>query len=315
MSTDHVRFGVLPPVTGQGHPELPRHLLDLAVQAEQLGFDSFWAGDSLLRARVEPLTLLSHVSALTAHITIGTAAMIPAYRQPISAAQAIASLDLFSAGRLVLGVGAGFPGRSDPEFRLAGIPTVGRSARLDDIAALWRMLWSGSPVRSFRGAVLDFDDLPAGFQTHRPGGPPIWLAAGNPAALGRAGRLYDGWLPYPPSAGDYADGLEVVRAAAANAQRRPPAAALFVTIAVADTVEQARQVLDHYCLANYGLPLHTVESIQTFIAGPAERVRAELELFSDAGARHFVIRLPAVRPAAQQRHLHAIADTVLKGNP
>ena len=82
-------------------------------------------------------------------------------------------------------------------------------------------------------------------------------------------------MPYPPSAGDYADGLEVVRAAATNAQRSPPppppppAAAGFVTIAVADTVERARQVLDDYCRASYGLPLQTVESIQTFIAGPA----------------------------------------------
>jgi alkanesulfonate monooxygenase SsuD/methylene tetrahydromethanopterin reductase-like flavin-dependent oxidoreductase (luciferase family) len=44
-------------------------------------------------------------------------------------------------------------------------------------------------------------------QPFRPGGPPVWLGGGSDSALRRTGRLYDGWLPYPPSAGTYAEGL------------------------------------------------------------------------------------------------------------
>lgn len=230
------------------------------------------------------MTLLSHVSALTTRITVGTSALIPACRQPVSAAQTIASLDLLSAGRLVLGVGAGFPGRSDVEFALTGVLATGRSARLDDIVALWRLLWSKIPATSFHRSVLNYEGLSDRFPTHRTGGPPIWLAAGNAGALSRAGRLYDGWLPYPPTADAYAAGLANVQRAATEAQRPLPTPALFVTIAVADDVATGRQVLEEYSQASYGAPLEYVESIQTFIAGPRGHVRAELDRFVDAGS-------------------------------
>jgi alkanesulfonate monooxygenase SsuD/methylene tetrahydromethanopterin reductase-like flavin-dependent oxidoreductase (luciferase family) len=79
--------------------------------------------------------------------------LIPAYRHPVQAALSIASLDLLCAGRLVIGVGAGFPGLSEHEFDLVGVRFKTRFSHLDDVVTLWRQLWGGNP-ESFSGRVL-----------------------------------------------------------------------------------------------------------------------------------------------------------------
>jgi alkanesulfonate monooxygenase SsuD/methylene tetrahydromethanopterin reductase-like flavin-dependent oxidoreductase (luciferase family) len=159
--------------------------------------------------------------------------------------------------------------------------------------------------------LLDYDGLPDRYQTYRPGGPPIWLAAGNQAALGRAGRLYDGWLPYPPTAAGYAHGLAAVGEAATKAGRPVPTPALFATIAVGADESHGRRILADFCRDSYGAPLEYIESIQTTIAGPADHIQAELGRFVDAGTRHIIIRLPALEPGPQLDQLYLLAESVL----
>ena len=319
MTFDEVKVGVLPPVIGtiRADPKyFTHHLASLAIEAERLGFDAFWAADSALRARVEPLTLLTYVSAATERIGLGTAAMVPAYRNAVSAAQAITTLDRLSDGRLTLGVGAGYPGRSDPEFDLVGVSTRRRSQRLDDIVGLWRALWSGADgAQAYRNDHFKIAGLPETYRTSRSGGPPIWLAAGTPAALIRAGGLYDGWLPYPPSPQAYRDGLAVVRAASATAGRRPGAAALYMTVVIADDAKGARALADSYCRQAYGASLDGMEKIQVFVCGDQEQVRGRISEFVAAGAEHLVVRLPALEPHQQEDHLHRVADALVSRRP
>src|SRR6266542_3991937 len=189
----------------------PGRLIEFARRAEALGFHSLWAGDTLLRPIIETFTMLSAAAAVTERVTLGTAALLPALRRPVQAAQVIASLDLLSGGRLALTVGAGFPRRSEAEYAVSEVPWRGRFARLDDTVALWRHLWTSGGPTSFHGKVLRFDDIPESTRPAQPGGPPIWLGGATPAALARAGRLYDGWLPYPPDPADYGAGLTQVR--------------------------------------------------------------------------------------------------------
>lgn len=169
-------------------------LIDFARRAEDLGYDSAWVTDSLAITRLEPLSVLTATAAATSRLLIGTGTLIPAYRQPLNAAHVISTIDRLSEGRLVLGVGAGFPGRSDRDFRMVGVPPNDRFRLLDDIVALWRALWTEPRATTFRGAVLSYDDLPEIPLPHRRGGPRIWLAGATPAALRRTARLYDGWL-------------------------------------------------------------------------------------------------------------------------
>jgi alkanesulfonate monooxygenase SsuD/methylene tetrahydromethanopterin reductase-like flavin-dependent oxidoreductase (luciferase family) len=310
---DKICFGVLLPTgTAQwGDGANPRELVDFAVRAERLGYDSLWVNDSLLSPRIEALTALAAVAPATEHATLGTAALLPVLRRPAQAAQALASIDLLSGGRLTVAVGAGFPGRfGRPLHDLSEVPWAGRFTRLEETVALWRQLWASSGPTSFHGQVLHFDQLPRAAVPHQPGGPPLWLAGASPAALARAGRGYDGWLPYPPDPADYAAGLAQVRQAAKAAGRAPAAvtAGLFVSVAVTDSAREGREALADYSRANYGLALEDLEAIQALVAGPAEDVVTQLARYIDAGARHLVCRVAATSLTAQREQLERIAE-------
>jgi alkanesulfonate monooxygenase SsuD/methylene tetrahydromethanopterin reductase-like flavin-dependent oxidoreductase (luciferase family) len=310
---ESIRFGVLLP-TGKaqwGQEADPRGLVDFAVRAEALGYASVWANDSVLSPRIETLVMLAAVAPLTTQVTLGTATLLPVLRRPVQAAQALASLDLLSGGRLAVGVGAGFPGRHGvPLHTLSEVPWPGRFARLDDTVALWRQLWASPGPSEFHGKVLHFDELPQGLAPYRPAGPPILLGGATPTALARTGRLYDGWLPYPPDPAEYRTGLLAVRQAAADAGRDPSAItpALFVTVLITDEVDGGRRALDEYSRANYGLALDALQSVQAVIAGPPARVTSWLGRYIAAGARHILCRIGALDLSAQLDQLERIAE-------
>ncbi|WP_433555021.1 LLM class flavin-dependent oxidoreductase [Pseudonocardia xinjiangensis] len=311
---DLVRTGVLLPLKAEQWAGAdPRELVDLAVRAERAGYDSVWANDTLLGAHIDPLTILAAVAARTERVTLGTAALLPAFRRPVQAAKAIASLDLLAGGRLVLGVGAGFPGRSEPEYAASEVPWPRRFARLDDTVALWRQLWGAEGTTSFTGDVLRLADIPASTRPYRSGGPPIWLAGATPAALARTGRHYDGWLPYPPQPATYAAGLADISTAAlaAGRQRDAITPALFATVLLAPDVPSGLRAVDEFCRENYGLPLDVIERIQTIVAGSPEHVAAGLSRFVEAGARHIVLRIAAPGLDGQRDQLDRLADLLL----
>ncbi|MFI5608715.1 LLM class flavin-dependent oxidoreductase [Amycolatopsis sp. NPDC051903] len=295
-----MKFGLLVPA-GLAQLRDVSALVDLAREAERLGFDSVWAGDSLVRARVEPLTLLTAVAQATERVTVGTAVLLPAFRHPVQAALTLTSLDLISGGRLVVGVGAGFPGFSEPEFNLVGVRFKTRFSHLDDVVRLWRELWTGSP-RSFHGKVLHYDWLPDVPRPAREGGPPIWLAGATPSALRRAGELYDGWLPYPPDPADYARGLAAIRPV------REFTPALFATVYVDDDADRGRAVLEDYAQGTYQRPLSVIGGIQTMLTGPAPVVAAGLRAYADAD--HVLIRIGAIDPSAVAEQLPRVAEVV-----
>lgn len=294
-----IRYGLLLPggVAQLERGGAARSLAELAVTAEGMGFDSVWLGDSLSRARIEPLTVLAAAAAVTERITLGTAALMPAYRHPVQAAATLASLDQLASGRLILGVGAGFPELSRAEFDLVGVDYRTRFSQLDDTVDLWRRLWSGN-TDPFHGKVLHYDWLPDVPQPHRPGGPPIWATGITPAALARTGRRYDGWLPYPPDVAAYADGLATVRSAASAAGRAETSItpALFATVYLSDDAQDGRAALDRYAQATYRMPVETVETIQVLLTGTAEHVAAQLHRYIDAGAEHILLRIAALDP-------------------
>ncbi|MCC5477695.1 LLM class flavin-dependent oxidoreductase [Streptomyces barringtoniae] len=307
-------IGVLIPTgtTQWGPGDGPRELLAFGRRAERLGFSSVFVNDSLTSPRIEALTMLAALAPATGTVTLGTAALLPFLRRPVQTAQTLASLDLLSGGRLTVAVGAGFPGRfGRPLYDLSEVPWTRRFARLDETVALWRALWSGAD--SFHGEILRFDGLPPATAPHRPGGPPVWLGGGTPAAQGRTGRLYDGWLPYPPDPADYASGLLNVRAAAAGAGRpaQDVTPALFVSVRVDEAGEGgARRDMEAYARAVYGMPLAELEQIQAVVAGTAAQVHAQLTRFVEAGARHLVVRPGALGLASQRDQLERVADLI-----
>jgi probable F420-dependent oxidoreductase len=283
-----------------GHDD-PRPLLALAERAEELGFDSVWAGDSpVARPRADALALLAAVAARTEQVMLGTAVLLPALRDPVLLAHQVATVDGLSGGRLVLGVGSGFAyPPTEAQFAAVGVPFGARVSRLEEAVGALRALWSsgGEPV-SFGGRHVRFDDVVLRPLPAREGGPPLWLAGSGEAAERRVGRLADGWLPYPPRPAGYAEGWARVREAAAEAGRADPTPALYATVGLTraggDAAERMRRSVER----SYDAPLSVVSGIQALFAGDAEEVAAWLATYVEAGVRHVVLRVADDDPAA-----------------
>jgi hypothetical protein len=133
MDDDDTKIGVLIPIgQAQWGEADPRSLVDFAVRAESLGHSSLWVNDFLLTPRIEALTMLAAVAPATSSVTLGTAALLPLLRRPVQAAQTLASIDLLSGGRLVLTVGATFPGRFGLPQHALSASALRRTGRLHD---------------------------------------------------------------------------------------------------------------------------------------------------------------------------------------
>ncbi|TME56325.1 MAG: LLM class flavin-dependent oxidoreductase [Chloroflexi bacterium] len=268
-------------------------VIEAARRAEQAGYDSVWAGDSLLaRPRGEPLTLLAGVAGATSHVTLGTAVLLPLLRHPLSLAHAVATLDRISAGRLIVGVGPGaeLPG-THAELAALGIPSDRRVSAMLSAVERCRRLW--------RNEEPGLELQPRPF---RADGPPIWLGGSGPRMLRLAGETFDGWLPFSPTPADYASGLRAVREAAERAGRDPDSVATgaYLTVAVADDPREAAGHLDAYMRTYYGVPAEVMTRAQACHAGTLESAAEWFAAYRGAGARHLVVRL--ARPDLSDYH-------------
>lgn len=259
-------------------------ILNAARQAEQAGYDSVWAGDSLLaRPRGEPLILLAGVAGATTRVMLGTAVLLPLLRHPLSLAHALATLDRLAEGRLVVGVGSGaeLPG-THAELAALGVASDSRVTGMLSVLERCRRLWANQEPG------LELQPTPV-----QPGGPPIWLAGSGPRILRLTGERFEGWLPLSPTPADYASGLRAVHEAAERAGRDPDSigAGVYLTLAVADTSRAAAGELDEYTKAYYGRPAADMAKTMACHAGTLESAAEWFAAYRAAGARQLVIRL------------------------
>lgn len=177
-----MKFGLWLPAFAWEDPGYTRvkTLRALAERAEDLGFDSLWVIDRVLRAEglygvswLEPLTFLAHIAACTRRVQIGTAALVLPHRHPVLLAKEVATLDYLTQGRFILGAGLGW---YDKEFEALGTHLRERGERTDEILAALRRLLSG-PHASFEGRYYRFQDVTIEPRPPRP--PPIWIAGGS----------------------------------------------------------------------------------------------------------------------------------------
>lgn len=259
-------------------------VIDAARHAERAGYDSVWAGDSLLaRPRGEPLTLLAAVAGATTRVALGTAVLLPLLRHPLSMAHALATVDRVAEGRLIVGIGPGaeLPG-THAELAALGIPSDRRVGAMLSAVERCRRLWRNEE------SGLDLQPRP-----FRASGPPIWLGAGGPRMLRLVGQTFDGWLPLSPTSDDYATGLRAVHEAAELAGRDPDtiATGVYLTVAVADTQREAAGELDTYIRGYYGVPAEIMARSMACHAGTLESAAEWFASYRNAGARHLVVRL------------------------
>ncbi|NEK56467.1 LLM class flavin-dependent oxidoreductase [Geodermatophilus sabuli] len=191
-----------------------------ARDAETAGFDAVASGEHLFfhgpigNAFV---TLAAAAGATSRIRLVSSLTILPVYPAAL-AVKLATTLDQVSGGRFELGVGIG--GEFPAEFTAAGVDPATRGARADEALELARRLWSGGPV-TFDGRFTSVPGLELAPGPVQAGGPPIWLGGRSDAAVRRAGRFADHWLPYMYTPEQLASSLVRVREEAERAGRDP----------------------------------------------------------------------------------------------
>src|ERR1041385_2595405 len=151
-----------------------------AEDAESAGFDHLWVGDSpriarMDRAHADCLTVMAALAAKTKQIKIGVVPLIAGLRNPVLLAHSLATLDVISSGRIIIGVSAGPQYKfAEQEFEACGVPFNQRAGRLEEAIQLMRRLWAEESV-SFQGKYYRLNDI--GIQPRPVQTIPIWCAA------------------------------------------------------------------------------------------------------------------------------------------
>ena len=166
--------------------------IELAIEAEILGYDSVWVSehhfvdDGYLPS---VLPMCAAIAARTRLIEIGTAVALAPLYEPLRLAEDSATVDLISNGRLILGLGQGW---RPEEFEALHIPLSKRHRVLEDTVTILRQAWSSGVVTG--GDVLSYPGVSVRPKPVRPEGVPIWLGATAEPAVRRAGKIADGFI-------------------------------------------------------------------------------------------------------------------------
>jgi probable F420-dependent oxidoreductase len=205
-------------------------LVEMAVLAEQLGYHSVWGNDHITPPAYvrdtyaetpnffEPLTMLSYIAARTTCIGLGTSVIPLPLREPGYLAKQVATLDVLSGGRVLLGVGVGAY-REEFERLWPRRKDVPRAQLVDESLEALHLLLS-APEATYAGRHQAFDGIrlaPKPLQQPLP----IYIGGNNRRSAERAVRWGAGWLPAALAPADLARGVAHLRATAERAGRDP----------------------------------------------------------------------------------------------
>ncbi|MGK5114215.1 LLM class flavin-dependent oxidoreductase [Geodermatophilus sp. CPCC 205506] len=259
-----------------------------ARAAEEAGYDGVATGEHLFfhGPVANGFVVLAAAAGATTRIRLlSSLTVVPLYPAAL-AAKLATTLDQVSGGRFDMGVGVG--GEHPPEFVAAGADVAERGARADEALELFRALWQGGPV-DFAGRFTRVPGLALDPGPVQPGGPPIWLGGRRPAAIRRAGRFGDVWMPYMYTPEQVARSLGEVRAAAEAAGRDPASVrgAVFCWGGVGeDAARSRRQVVDTVSTV-YQQDFDPLAD-RYLLHGDPDRVAARAREYADAGAETLV---------------------------
>ena len=275
------------PVDRAGDPALcsAQGIAAVATAAESAGFAAVFATDHPAPDRrwlasgghptLDPFVALSFAAAATTTLHVHTNLLVLGYRNPLLTAKSVASLDVLSGGRTIIGVGAGY---LDSEFAALGVDAGERGALADEALEVMVTAWRAEPFSHAGRHFVASDTVVAPAPTQEPH-PPLWVGGNSMAAMRRAVAHGAAWAPMPsprgserllgtpsmPDVDAFAKGVTTLHQLAADAGRRAP----LDIIAIAPSVSG--------------------------FAGPrweAHQVLDEMKTLSAAGATGFVVNLP-----------------------
>jgi probable F420-dependent oxidoreductase len=258
-----------------------QNVLDMAREAERLGYASLWVTDRLLyptnprqlfmdrpwsevyRYALDPLDTLVFAAGVTEKIRLGTSLLdFPMY-VPAHLAKRIATLDVLSNGRAVIGAGLGW---SEDEYIASNVPFEKRGARMTEMIQALTALWDPDPVE-FHGKFYEIPSTCFNPKPLQKPHPPLLIGGRAPQALQRAARMADGFNPVaPPDANQAKQALQQMVHTWQAAGR--PSDSLQIVVRV-----------NHGYVAE-----QPIEKDRPFLVGSVEQVGLDVQQLADWGA-------------------------------
>ncbi len=206
-----MKFGLM--FANTGPFGVPESLARLAQAAEECGIESMWTVEHVVipvgykspypyspSGKIpgaesvpipDPLLPLAFVAAVTKKIRLATGILILPQRHPAYVAKEVATLDVLSKGRVILGIGSGWLAE---EFEVVGVPFHERGARTDEAIRALRSLWKAAP-EPFSGKFYRWPAVESNPKPVQKPGVPIVIGGHSEAAAKRAARHGDGFFP------------------------------------------------------------------------------------------------------------------------
>ena len=313
-----MEFGFYLPNSGEGAQ--PDALASIARLGDRLGFYCMVAPDHILMPRQvdsvypysvtgsilaggnsgagewpEQITTLAYLAGVTENIRLVTSVMIVPYRNPLLCAKMLATLDMLSKGRLIVGAGVGW---MEEEFELLDAPPFAeRGAATDEYLRAFIELWTADNP-SFEGKYVRFSDiifLPKPAQTPHP---PIWIGGQSQAALRRAARLGNAWHPVgaipaaPLEPEELAENLAYLHRHAQRAGRNPAEIQISMKAPLYDAASDE------------------AGSRRRF-SGPPDAVLQDIHAYAEVGVTHLIFDFRSPHHAETEERMARFAEDVM----
>ncbi len=270
----------------------------IAQQAETDGFDSLWLTDNFFertpgkaaRGWWECWTMLSALAEATRRVEIGTLILINAFRNPAIVAKMATTLDEVSHGRLILGVGAGYPGYNESMYQAYELPFEQQVNRVGEALQIIKPLLKEGQV-DFEGQYYHMrhcEDVPRG---PRPAGPPLLVGGIGPRMLKLSARYADLWnTGYMGQPETFAGPLAKIEAACREVGRDPATLGKTALIGLWFPDLQARRpaIFDHT------------------LSGTAPELAAAMRGYAELGVQHIMFQCEPYTPETLRRLAEAL---------
>jgi probable F420-dependent oxidoreductase len=283
-------------VVNRGALATPDIMTRFAQRAEELGLDSVTLSDHIVIPRnvpdnypyhpegvfrwqdakdyYEPLATMAYLAGRTRRIRLGLSVLIISYRNPITTAKFLASLDALCGGRLFIGVGTGW---WEEEYAALGIPShfAERGPRTDEYIRIFRTLWTEENPE-FNGRFHRFGNLEFSPKPAQKKGIPIWIGGHTTRALQRVAELGDVWHPIGlrPPAGLEPDELAKKRDELAGYAKKHGRDPKLIPIA-------------------FRAPIVFSDRERGLLIGKADQIVSDIQAYEKVGVSHLTLDIPA----------------------
>ena len=331
-----VQFGVRLPVAGPLSG--PEPIGEIAVLAEELGYDALWVHDylvwtheldrthvscgaiELIKDDTEPLfyeslTTLAYVAALTSRVELGIAVLILPYREPLFTAKQLANIDRLSNGRLICGVGVGAPRRTNnQDFEVLGVPRTQKYTRAEEQLRILKTIWT-EDAPAHEGPRWQFPPTTIFPKPIRKPHPPIWFGGSGPRTIDLLARFGDGWLPAWLTPDAYEEKIAELETAAAEHGRPGHHFEIGTEIVacIAETDEEADQISGRTLktLTAGFTVTSTDQARQTSLIGTPDSIRERIEAYQKAGVTHFELKFVYQSISSLEKQLRLFSEHII----